>query len=882
MSHWADLLRQQARAQHSILLRESGGDASAAGLLAAAARLTGIHPEPVPAGDAMLDGEAQAVLDRAAESIFYNAEADPSILLLWLAHEYAHLWLKHGDCTRCRAEQIDLEASDEDIPLGVALVEGYSPEERREREANVYARELLLPCTLMREWYLSDGLGGAEISARTGLPEPLVYHQFTQALLTPERDESAALASKPLPGLDDTQAEAAHAPAGPLLVEAGPGTGKTRTLVARVEYLLEERGVEPASILCLTFSIKAAEEMRERIARVRPDDAMRMQIGTFHSFGLELLRKEGSRLGYPPRPRVLDPASALFVMERLLPTLGLSHYQYLYEPTANLRDLLDAISRAKDELCTPDQYRALAQAMRDKATSPDEVNRAERALEVANVYSIYQAELDRERMLDFGDLIYRAVDLLRAAPDLRADLGARFQHILVDEYQDVNRASGVLLEELSNENGGRGLWVVGDARQSIYRWRGASPANMRLFKEKFPGAAVKVLGVNYRSRKEVMDLVTAFAPTMRVSAGGAFRPWIADRGAGGHLQMEIAEDGPSEYLHIAQAIERRRVDEGTPYGGQAILCRSHTQLARVAAELERAGVPALYLGDLFERPEIRDMLSLLSLATQPDGRGLLRVARFPEYQVPLADALALIHTARDRSVPFPRALKLAEELDLSEPGKAGVRLIAAHLKGLCYGSTAWSMLVQYLFNRSAYLRLISADQSVASQQQRLALYQLLQFAHQTRSLENPDKEDPKRVFLEYVRHLEVFGEEKQLRNLPESAAALDAVRLLTVHASKGLQFPVVYVPSLGKGMFPAKKQGAKCPPPEGMIAGAGGDSHEEEEECLFFCCDLPRGGRPVPLPRGAEREVEQQALSPATRSGATPASRPGRHGHVAA
>ncbi|HYW06460.1 MAG TPA: UvrD-helicase domain-containing protein, partial [Longimicrobium sp.] len=437
MSHWTEL-RARAREQHRVLLGLTGGDASAAALLRAAAEMTDVHPKRLASGDPLLDG-ALAVLDRDAELIYYDRDTDPAILPLLLAHEYAHGWLEHGDCARCTAEQIDPEASDEDVPLGTAQVQGYSPEERREREANVYARELLLPSDTLCTWYLDVGLGASAIAARTGLPDGMVLHQLSHALLTPEAAPAARPAEEgkaPLPDLDPSQREAAFEPEGPVLTEAGPGTGKTRTLVARVGYLLD-RGEEAGSILGLTFSIKAAEEMRERIARIAPVEAAHMVIGTFHSFGLEVLRKYGHHLNYPKRLRVLDPASALFMMERMLPALGLVHYQNLYEPTLSLRDLLDAISRAKDELRTPDEYDVLARAMREKAADEEQVERAERALEVARVYRVYQDRLDGERMVDFGDLIFRTVELLRTVPAVRTALANEFRNILVDEYQDV-------------------------------------------------------------------------------------------------------------------------------------------------------------------------------------------------------------------------------------------------------------------------------------------------------------------------------------------------------------------------------------------------------------------------------------------------------------
>ena len=857
MTHWTNV-RAQARTQHQILLAETGGNPSASALLDAAARITGIHPEQVPSGDPLLDG-AEAVLDQGAESIFYDLEIDPLRLPLVLAHEWGHLWLGHGACKPCTADQIDPEASDEDVPLGMSQVQGYSPEERREREANVFARELLLPGDVVRRWFLSERLDAGAIAARTGLPEPVVRHQLTHALLTPEPRPAASTPETSRPKgpveLDGSQHDAAFEPEGPVLVEAGPGTGKTRTLVARTGYLVD-RGEDPASILGLTFSIKAAEEMRERIAGSH-DRAARMTVGTFHSFGLETLRQYGHLhpLEYPKRLKVVEPARALFLLERMLPQLHLAHFQNLYEPTANLKNLLDAISRAKDELCPPSRYEELAQAMLVAAGGDeDKVEKAEKALEVARVYRLYQEALDAERMVDFGDLVFRTAELLQMVPEVRSRLSDTFQHVLVDEYQDVNRASGVLLEELARASNGRALWVVGDPRQSIYRWRGASSANLRKLKEMYPHAKVRVLGVNYRSRKEVVDLVAGFVPSMRVGAGEAFTPWEADRGRGGSVALEVGADGDAEVRGMAAEIERHR-EAGKAYADQAVLCRSHTQLARVAAGLERAGVPVLYLGDLFERPEVRDLLALLSLACHGDGRGLLRVAEFPEYDVPGADVLVLLAEAKKQDRAFPRALTLAQELEgLTDRGRAGLLRVAEHLEGICYGENAWGMLTEYLFNRSDYFRILCADASVAGQQRRLAIFQFLEFTHQNRRTggEGDVQAEPKKAFLDYVRRLEVFGEEKQLRNLPESAAVVDAVRLLTVHGSKGLEFPVVYVPGLGAGIFPANRKSPVCPAPTGMVADVGDGEHDEEEACLFFVA-LSRARDSLCLSRPASR-----------------------------
>ena len=829
MSHWNDI-RRQARAQRAAVLCENGDVPTAESLLDAADRLTGFQRIPVSAGDSLLNG-GDAVLDPKIKVILFNQEIDPRLRLFYQVHEYAHFWLHH-DHVNHPDSGFDPEAFEEPLPVGVNRVQGYGPEELREREANVFAREFLLPTDVLREWYENERVGASDIADRLGLPKGMVRHQMARALLTPDLPQTHAPSDdteeRPL---DPSQEEAAHAQRGPLLLEAGPGTGKTRTLIGRILFLIRQN-VQPSNILALTFSNRAAEEMRFRVAKANPDVAPRIWIGTFHAFGLELLRKYGSRQGLPPRLNVLDPFDAIALLERMLPELNLHHYHNLRDPAIPLRDIMAAISRAKDELVGPEKYTALAERMRSGATTSEDIEKAEKAVEVARVYTVYQDALDREHLLDFGDLIFKAVTLLRTHNDIRTTLRDTYRHVLVDEYQDMNRASGLLLKEIAGA--GSRLWVVGDTRQAIYRFRGAAPESMRRFSEDFPGAKVKTLGYNYRSQPAIVNVFAELAPRMLASQGGpAFIPWKAKRSdSDGRVSIEIADDLCSEADGLAKEIELQRA-AGIPYREQAVLCRSHTNLGRIGAGLERAGIPVLYLGDLFERCEVRDMLSLLSLASGPDGRGLVRVARFPEYEIPLSDVLALLELAREREVVFPDALNLASTADtISTQGKERLAVIESHLNGLRHVKP-WTLLTQYLFERSRYLDPLLADQSATGQQSLIALYQFLQFAHEQQPRGFEEEFDEKLRLLRNIRRLEIYGDERQLRQLPSWADSLEAVRLLTVHASKGLEFRAVYLPTLGKGIFPISRQRQPCPPPAGMVV-SNRDDHDEEEECLFF------------------------------------------------
>ena len=324
------------------------------------------------------------------------------------------------------------------------------------------------------------------------------------------------------------------------------------------------------------------------------------------------------------------------------------------------------------------------------------------------------------------------------------------------------------------------------------------------------------------------------APQMKASNGMQFCPWTTKRAdENGEILMEIAEDLPAEGKGLAGEIRRYR-EGGIPFHEQAVLCRTHTSLERMGHLLEAEGIPVLYLGNLFERPEIRDLLALLSLASEPEGRALLRVSAFPEYAVSQEDVCAFLHFAHDAGLVFPEALAQAGRVPgLSAAGKAGLVLLDGHLQDLAYGTSPWTLLSRYLFERSAFLQPILADTTCAGDQRRLALYQFLEYVRE-QSRPQSSSGDAKRLLLEHVRRLVRFGEANHLFELPDIATSVDAVRLLTVHASKGLEFRAVYLPILGGAYFPQKKQRDDCPPPPGLAPLIRDTDHDEEEECLFF------------------------------------------------
>lgn len=451
----------------------------------------------LPPGDSQLKG-GRAVFDSQAGIILYEDTGSEFDRAFLIAHELGHVVLE-GGTQDVVTEQVEPDRSVEDASVGIEKVLDYGVRERREIRMDLFARELLLPRSVVRHLHVSDGCSSTDIAKRLGAPTQVVQQQLLDALLLPAEDafvESIAVSTVALTP-DPTQIAAAEHRDSAFQLQAGPGTGKTRTLVRHIESLLAE-GVDPMSILVLTFSNKAANELSERLATSNPKAATAMWIGTFHAFGLDIVRRFHDKLGLPPDPRLIDRSEAIELLEDELPRLPLRHYRNLWDPALDLGDMLHAISRAKDEVVDAARYRELAQAMVNNAGHDAEAATcAEKCLEVALLFETYERLLAAGQLIDFGDLVAKPVRLVETDAEVRMALKARHQHVLVDEYQDVNRASVRLLKAIVGD--GRNLWVVGDARQSIYRFRGASATNMAQFSKDFPGAQVRQLAVNYRS-----------------------------------------------------------------------------------------------------------------------------------------------------------------------------------------------------------------------------------------------------------------------------------------------------------------------------------------------------------------------------------------------
>ena len=481
-----EAIRQHAARLHAEVVERGADSLQPRSLVDAAIAKLELEVVLLEVGNVALKG-ARALYDEQSGTINCEKVEDKIERILLIAHEIAHAEI-HSIATQCGTEDIDPSRPQESSPVGFARVEDYGPRERRELQANVFAREFLFPRYLARKLHIDESLGAREISGKTQLPINLIREQLFDGLLLPEHTDplpSTPTEQESVFNPNPSQARAADHRGAPFLLQAGPGTGKTQTLIARVISLLKD-GVDPSTILVLTFSNRAAGELSERIALTKPDAVQNIWIGTFHAFGLDLVRRFHDRLDLPANPALFDKSDAIDLLEESLPLLDLVHYRNLFNPGWILPDVISAISRAKDELCGPSRYRELAEVMLKAAKNEDEHKTAEKCLEVASIYEQYENVKKAKGAVDFGDLIMMPTRLLESDQELLKALQARHRHILVDEYQDVNRASARLLQAVAGE--GANLWVVGDSRQSIYRFRGASSANMDFVQPGLPGS----------------------------------------------------------------------------------------------------------------------------------------------------------------------------------------------------------------------------------------------------------------------------------------------------------------------------------------------------------------------------------------------------------
>ncbi|MBL4795972.1 MAG: UvrD-helicase domain-containing protein [Oleispira sp.] len=799
------------------------------------AKERGITLAPRPIQNPQLCG-GEAVFDYDENVVFFLDSGSAFERAFRIAHEIGHAEFSNGPAQAVleRADHTFTPDLSDDV-LGPVIE--YGRRQRREVQMDLFAREFLVPRTSVRRLHIDDGLTCLEISQKFSAPENVVAVQLYDALLLPPIEAATPEPSSPKP-LNELQQKAAHWEQGPLLLEAGPGTGKTQTLVGRIDFL-RKKGIDPERVLVLTYSNKAAFEMQSRIVKQWPEAAGSTWIGTFHAYGYDIIRGFFHELGLTDNPKLLDQIETVALLEDEFARLDLVHFKDLYDPTNKLMMILSAISRAKDEVVGFEKYQQLADAMYESAVSPEEIENSEKCLEVAKFYRRYEELKTANSYLDFGDLVGKAVKFLEGNLVAKEAVAAKWDHVLIDEYQDVNRASIRLLKALKPD--GQNLWVVGDARQSIYRFRGASSFNVpRFCSDDFPLGDSLQLSQNYRSSQEICDTFSYFGKE-GLSVSGPVISAEAHRGLIGERPVHIAVNRKiDEVPALAQEI-REGLEDGFSFKDQVVLCRGNERLAELAKELENEGIPTLFLGPLFERSEIRDLLSLLSLIVDPRAASLVRVATLDQFTMPLEDVERISALIKLEKPNAPLAwIDLALECnDISTQGRGAIERIRDALGAMNPKINPSTALHQIVFNQTRIVANITAASDPGDQTAGIAVWQFQNFL---RNLPQTGEGYPIKRALDHIRQMMKLSDDRALRELPAAAQSIDAVRLMTMHGSKGLEFPVVHMPSLTRGSLPGNYQAHKTiAPPPGMILGETGTGHDpfrkfhdEEQACLFF------------------------------------------------
>jgi DNA helicase-2/ATP-dependent DNA helicase PcrA len=781
--------------------------------------------------DPTLPFDVLGCLNLEEGSITYQSRLPKSRAAFVIAHEIGHFVLRHPprDILPDGESHINEQPDAGELQESDQLRRVYHERDRRELEANVFAAELLAPLCCVRDRIRDNPQWTVEELAKYfGLSILATTNQVAAALFqAPAVQLRIEDTPRTLPPLDERQQQAVEAVA-PALVIAGPGAGKTRVLVERFVHLVQN-GVEPRRILALTFSNKAAGEMRERLTELLPEQAHEIEVTTFHALGLQLLLGYGTSIGLSPDLQLLTPTEIYVWLRNRISELPLGFYENLNRPTQHLQTLLNAFSRAKDELVDPAELKYLVNNWHQQIdiNNDEEQAVAARCADVAAVYEVYQRWLREAGFVDYGDLINEAVRLFEI-PTVGEAIQSTFDHILVDEFQDINYASGRLVRAL---DGGRGIvWAVGDPRQSIYGFRGASRANLSQFTSDYPSAHVLALDINYRSVEPIVQAGSAISfpesdeiplPVLHSQRGQLESPPA--------ITIGIAPTKAAEVVGIVEQVAS--LLQTTPPEQIAILCRRRDKAHQIAQALEKCGIATTWQGQAVEGSLFKDLLGLLLLLND-EPMGLLRLSRLAEHHFAETDLRVLLDVAHEAENSLRAALEQAPTLaTLSEDGRARAQQLLNLITALESEPTPWHMLTSYLFSYARWPREMWLKDTFAEQRELGAAGQLLGLARDWSQRNTPlqprsSARETLSGFIDFIRTSLEAGE----LPCPSPPPTRNAVHVLTMHGSKGLEWPIVILPDCVENV----RRRDELPLPPGLIRDGSEPDDDHERAALFY------------------------------------------------
>jgi DNA helicase-2/ATP-dependent DNA helicase PcrA len=663
---------------------------------------------------------------------------------------------------------------------------------------------------------------------RDGAPRPVI--------------DAAAL----LEGLNDNQRAAVVHAGSPLLIVAGAGSGKTRVLTHRIAHLLADRGVHPGQILAITFTNKAAGEMKERVERLVGPRANAMWVMTFHSACVRILRRESKKLGFTSSFSIYDAADSKRLMALVCRDLDLDPKRF---PP---KSFSAKISNLKNELIDEEDFAAQATDGFEKT--------------LAQAYAMYQSRLREANALDFDDLIMTTVNLLRAFPDVAEHYRRRFRHVLVDEYQDTNHAQYALVRELVG-TGERApedadvppgesdlppaeLCVVGDADQSIYAFRGATIRNILQFEEDYPNAKTILLEQNYRSTQTILSAANAV-----IERNESRRPknlWT-NAGQGAQITGYVADTEHDEAQFVADEIDRLTDAREAKAGDVAVFYRTNAQ-SRVFEEVFiRVGLPYKVVGGVrfYERKEVRDVLAYLRVLANPeDSVPLRRILNVPKRGIgDRAEAMIDALSQREK-ISFPQALKRVDEAyGMAARSTNAVKrfnTLMEDLRTVVESGAGPATVLEAILERTGYLAEL---QNSTDPQDETRIENLQELAAVALEFEQGREEGEQATLADFLEQVALVADSDQI---PDEEDGDGVITLMTLHTAKGLEFPVVFLTGMEDGVFPHMR--------------ALGENKELEEERRLAYVGITRARERLYLTRSAMRSAwGQPSYNPPSR-----------------
>lgn len=616
--------------------------------------------------------------------------------------------------------------------------------------------------------------------------------------------------------LNKEQLEAVTHENGPLLIIAGAGTGKTHVITSRILYLIQERKVDPTSILALTFTEKATEEMIERVDTALPYSYEEIAIHTFHGFCDKILKESGLEIGLDTSYKILPQLDQWMFIKKHLFDFDLDYYRPLGNPGKFISALGTHFSRLKDEDISPESYLEFAKnADEDK----------ERLVELANAYKKYEELLIEDNVMDFNDLQYYVLRLFEKRPQILKKYQAKFKQIMVDEFQDTNFAQSKIVHMLADSH--NNITVVGDDDQSIYRWRGASMNNINEFNRKYPDAKKIVLKENYRSVPEILnasyELIQNNNPYRLEASHEIDKKLKSQHEKNNKVQINSFPAYIDEYKFFVQQINN--LTKEYKYKDIAILVRTHGIAKPIIEALNANEVPFQVKSSetITSLAEIKDLIAVLKFIGKPgDDLALFRILQMQIYDFPMATLVSLINKAKDEQINLLEVIR--EEGYMKE-----IVELFAELVEFSKDHNISQILSEFL-NKSKYMQKLQENQSYENEEK---ILNIAEFIKMVQEYDIQHNDNNIYNFVDYLNLLEEAG-----ARMDSTISEIDhnAVQILTIHAAKGLQFPVVFIPSMVQTRFPGRNMSDPIAIPDELVSEdiPDKDMHLYEERRLMY------------------------------------------------